>query len=99
MSSPHYVCIKNADTVKRILRKEADKLVAAGGWNYCPRSEWKEKVRDGNRAVIAENVREAVAAAPKPRNDARRAKNLKGKARKVAEKAVEAPAEPKAETV
>ncbi len=87
--SDNYVCVKNGENVKRILRKEADKLVAAGGWNYCPRSEWKEKVRDGNRAVIAENVREATAAAPKPRNDARRAKNLKGKARKVAEQKVE----------
>ena len=91
----NYICVKNGETVKRVLRKEADKLVATAGWSYCPRSEWKEKVRDGNRAVIADNVREAVAAAPKPRNDARRAKNLKGKARKVAEQAEE----PKVETV
>lgn len=93
--SYNYVCVKSGETVKRVLRKEAEKLVSSGNWNYCPRSEWKEKVRDANRAVIAENVREAVAAQAKPRNAARRAKNLKGKARKVAEKEVE----PKDETV
>ena len=91
----NYVCVKSGETVKRVLREEADKLVLSGAWNYCPRKEWKEKVRDANRAVIAENVREAVAAQAKPRNAARKAKNLKGKARKVAEKAVE----PKVETV
>lgn len=88
----NYVCVKNGDTVKRLRRTEADKLVSAGAWNYCPRKEWKEKVRDANRAVIAENVREATAAAPKPRNTARKAKNLKGKARK---QATEAPQEAK----
>jgi hypothetical protein len=85
----NYVCVKSGETVKRVLRAEADKLVSSGGWNFCPRKEWKEKVRDANRAVIAENVREAVAAQDTSRNAARKAKNLKGKARKVAEKAVE----------
>jgi len=95
----NYVCVKNGETIKRLLRNEADKLVLSGAWNYCPKHEWKDKVRDANRAVIAENVREATAAASKPRNAVRKAKNLKGKARKVATQAVESPAEPKAETV
>lgn len=86
----NYVCVKSGETVKRLRRTEADKLVSSGAWNYCPRKEWKEKVRDANRAVVAENVREAVSATPKPKNAVRKAKNLKGKARK---QAAEAPKE------
>lgn len=95
----NYVCIKNGETIDRVLREKADKLVLSGNWKYCSRSEWKEKVRDANRAVIAENVREATSAPRAPRNAARRAKNLKGKARKVAVDAVETKTESKAETV
>lgn len=94
----NYVCIKNGETVNYVLRKEADKLVLSGDWKYCPRSEWKEKFRDANHAVIAENVREATSAPHAPRNAARRAKNLKGKARKVAVEAAETKTEPKTET-
>jgi hypothetical protein len=89
----NYICVKNGETVKRIRRTEAEKLVSSGAWNYCPRKEWKEKVRDANRAVIAENVREAGSATPKPRNAARKAKNFKGKARKQAVEATNQPTE------
>ena len=91
----NYICVKNGETVKRVLRKEADKLVATAGWSYCPKSLWREKVRDVNRAVIAENVREAQAASSEAPRKKQKPSNLKGKARKVAEQ-TEAP---KAETV
>ena len=36
--------IKMGDTIKRVNDNEAIKMVKAG-WNYIPKSEWKEKVR------------------------------------------------------
>lgn len=35
------VCVKNNKTVKRVSRIEADKMVASGNWQFCPKSEWK----------------------------------------------------------
>jgi len=38
-------CVKRNDKIKRVKDKEAYELVEAQGWKYCPKSEWKEKVR------------------------------------------------------
>lgn len=81
----NYVCVKSGETVKRIRRTEADRLVASGSWSYCPRKEWKNTFRDATREVIAENVLEALSAPRNPRNGVRKNNNFKGKARKVAQ--------------
>ena len=36
--------MKLGDTIKRVKDKEATEMVKTG-WNYIPKSEWKEKVR------------------------------------------------------
>lgn len=43
--------IKNAKQQiwKRVTEREAHSQVGFGGWEFCPKSEWKEKVRDLNK--------------------------------------------------
>ena len=40
-------CVKNKATghVLRVPNDEAEKLVAAGGWHYVPKSVWRRKIR------------------------------------------------------
>jgi len=38
-------CIKKGKQIQRVSDKEAAELVK-GGWKYCPKSEWRKKVRD-----------------------------------------------------
>lgn len=38
--------VKNADQIKRVPNQKARELVLDEGWKYCPKHEWKEKVRD-----------------------------------------------------
>lgn len=39
-------CVKNQHgEIKRVQDDVAETMVAEG-WAYCPKSEWKEKVRD-----------------------------------------------------
>ena len=39
---------KNEVEYKRVQDDEADRLVSiqSNGWSFCPKSEWKENVRD-----------------------------------------------------
>lgn len=68
--SKNYVCVREGKDVKRILKTEAQELVATGKAEYVPRSVWKTEVRDAGKA-------EATESAPKKRKG-----NPKGKARK-----------------
>ena len=36
--------MKLGDQIKRVSEKDVDRMHKEG-WNYCPKSEWKEKVR------------------------------------------------------
>ena len=38
-------CIKKGEQIKRVKDQEALEMVESEGWEYCPKSEWKEKVR------------------------------------------------------
>ena len=48
--------IKKNKKIQRAKDAEAENLVKNKGWKYCPKSEWKEKVRDKNDilAVVPE---------------------------------------------
>lgn len=38
--------IKKNKNIKRVRDEEAENLVKGEGWKYCPKSEWRTKVRD-----------------------------------------------------
>ena len=38
--------IKKGNNIRRERDKYADQLVDKHGWNFCPKSEWRNKVRD-----------------------------------------------------
>lgn len=38
-------CIKKGKQIQKVSDKEAVELVK-GKWKYCPKHEWREKVRD-----------------------------------------------------
>jgi hypothetical protein len=38
-------CIKKRESVRNVSDVDARRLVSTEGWSYCPRHEWKEKVR------------------------------------------------------
>lgn len=40
------ICVKKGNEVRKVARKGVEKLFIAEGWSYCPRKEWKAKVRD-----------------------------------------------------
>jgi len=42
-------CIKKHGVIKRIRNNKAILAVEEDGWEYCPKSEWKEKVRDAKK--------------------------------------------------
>lgn len=46
--------MKLGDQIKRVNEKEAIKL-NKDGWNYCPKSEWKEKVRGDIKQKVSKN--------------------------------------------
>ena len=37
--------VKKGKTIKRVSDKDAEQQVKSG-WKYCPKQEWREKVRD-----------------------------------------------------
>jgi len=37
-------CVKNGEEIRKVKDENAVKLVKEG-WNYCPKHEWKKKVR------------------------------------------------------
>ena len=39
-------CIKHGEKIKRVENDQAFEMVHDKGWKYCPKTEWKEKVRD-----------------------------------------------------
>lgn len=41
--------IKKNGRYERLDEQEARLKVTTAGWSYCPKSEWKENVRDANR--------------------------------------------------
>ena len=53
-------CVKKGDQIRRVEEEEADVLVSSG-WGFCPKSEWKEKVRGP--------VKEVKTQAPEPIED------------------------------
>ena len=38
--------IKKAKKIERVTDLEAQNMVKNDGWQYCPKSEWRKKVRD-----------------------------------------------------
>jgi hypothetical protein len=42
-------CIKKGAVIKRVKNDMADIAVEEKGWKFCPKSEWKEKVRDAKK--------------------------------------------------
>jgi len=48
-------CIKNKEgEIRRVADKDADLKVKNYGWVFIPKSEWKTKVRDFSKKVVAE---------------------------------------------
>ena len=39
-------CIKKHGEIRRVNDQKAQIFVMERGWTYCPKHEWKEKVRD-----------------------------------------------------
>lgn len=39
-------CIKKGEKIKRVKNDVAKLAVEEDGWKFCPKSEWKVKVRD-----------------------------------------------------
>jgi hypothetical protein len=39
-------CIKKGAEIKRVKNDVANIAVEEDGWSFCPKSEWKTKVRD-----------------------------------------------------
>ena len=48
--------IKKGKKIVRVADKEADARVKTQGWKYCPKSEWREKVRDARPEVVAKKA-------------------------------------------
>lgn len=46
-------CIKKGDVINRVSNENAFALVKKG-WEFCPRSEWKLKVRDSKKGEKGE---------------------------------------------
>ena len=38
--------VKKGKKIQRVFDTQAKKMVKNEGWKYCPKSEWREKVRD-----------------------------------------------------
>jgi hypothetical protein len=38
--------VKKKKQIKRVSNAQAEQMVKGEGWKYCPKSEWREKVRD-----------------------------------------------------
>jgi hypothetical protein len=41
--------VKQGKEVKRVSDSDAEIMIKKGGWAYCPKSEWKSKVRDAGK--------------------------------------------------
>lgn len=89
-------CVKHGEIVKKVTDQEAAILVKQG-WNFCPRKEWKAKVRDVKKATKTEPKAETTEpkaepkAEPKTEKKSKYAKKQSKKAK--TEKTVEPPAE------
>jgi hypothetical protein len=46
----NWVCVNKGDEVLRVERKTVEAKYINQGWNYCPKSLWKQKVRDAGSA-------------------------------------------------
>lgn len=66
-------CMKLGDSIKRVSEKEVSSLLRQG-YNYCSKSEWKEKVR----VLVPKKETETVKSAEKKKGK----QNPKGKAKK-----------------
>jgi len=42
-------CIKKGVEIKRVNNDVANMAVKENGWVFCPKSEWKTKVRDAGK--------------------------------------------------
>lgn len=51
------VCVRNGETVQRVARKVAAKMVAAG-WQYCPKSIWRasRKSSSTDQSIVSKKV-------------------------------------------
>lgn len=47
-------CIKKGDEIRRVKNDVADIAVVEDGWSFCPKSEWKLKVRDVKKVSKSE---------------------------------------------
>ena len=50
-------CIKKEGVIKRVKDDVAKIAVEENGWKYCPKSEWKEKVRDAGKLSKSQQKR------------------------------------------
>ena len=67
--------MKLGDQIKRVKEKEVIKMRKVG-WDFCPKSEWKEKVRAFQKPAKTEKTEKDVTEKKKGKQ------NLKGKAKK-----------------
>jgi uncharacterized protein (DUF2249 family) len=49
--------MKLGDSIKRVSEKDAEPL-RNQGWSYCPKSEWKEKVRGEFKPKVTKETKE-----------------------------------------
>jgi hypothetical protein len=54
----------STDTWKRVSDAEAASTVGRKGWEYCPKSEWKTKVRDYGKAPKEKKAKKEENAVP-----------------------------------
>lgn len=66
--------MKLGDQIRRV-KEEQVAMYLANGWNYCPRSEWKKKVRD----VEVKKVEEVKDENPQKKNKQKQQKKNKSK--------------------
>jgi|AP03_1055505.scaffolds.fasta_scaffold1090266_1 hypothetical protein len=48
---------KGKQEYKRVFDIVADNMVKNQGWSYCPKSEWREKVRDAKPVETKKNIK------------------------------------------
>jgi hypothetical protein len=60
--------VKKKKQIKRASDAQAEQMVKGEGWKYCPKSEWREKVRDAEPVETKKKV---------TKKDLKKQKNLK----------------------
>jgi len=53
-------CVKKNETIKRVKNDVANIAVEKDGWSFCPKSEWKSKVRDVKKISKSQKKKLAI---------------------------------------